>query len=127
MSCASPAPLYRGAGDCDEATGRVDCIQIPSLEPRPWTPTATCSFGVLALQADLLDSARFAEACSAWAARKEVPLADLLVERRSRLRETVPAAGALVPVRGRLARAAADATQDPRPSRTGNAAMSRTA
>ncbi|HZY86998.1 MAG TPA: protein kinase [Gemmataceae bacterium] len=38
-------------------------------------------FGVLALQADLLDSARFAEACSAWAARKEVPLADLLVER----------------------------------------------
>ncbi len=38
-------------------------------------------FGVLALQADLLDAARFAEACSAWAARKEVPLADLLVQR----------------------------------------------
>ncbi len=38
-------------------------------------------FGVLALQADLLDQARFVEACSAWAARKEVPLADLLVER----------------------------------------------
>jgi tetratricopeptide (TPR) repeat protein/tRNA A-37 threonylcarbamoyl transferase component Bud32 len=38
-------------------------------------------FGVLALQADLLTPARFAEACSAWAARKETPLADLLVER----------------------------------------------
>jgi hypothetical protein len=38
-------------------------------------------FGVLALQADLLDAARFAEACSAWAARKDTPLADLLVER----------------------------------------------
>lgn len=38
-------------------------------------------FGVLALQADLITSDRFAEACSAWAARKETPLADLLVER----------------------------------------------
>jgi serine/threonine-protein kinase len=38
-------------------------------------------FGVLALQADLLDAAQFAEACSAWAGRKGTPLADLLVER----------------------------------------------
>jgi serine/threonine-protein kinase len=38
-------------------------------------------FGVLALQADLLDAARFAEACTAWTARKDVPLADLLIER----------------------------------------------
>ena len=38
-------------------------------------------FGVLALQADLLTHARFAEACSAWAACKHTPLADLLVER----------------------------------------------
>jgi tRNA A-37 threonylcarbamoyl transferase component Bud32 len=38
-------------------------------------------FGVLALQADLLDAGRFAEICSAWAARKESSLADLLVER----------------------------------------------
>jgi serine/threonine-protein kinase len=37
-------------------------------------------FAVLALQADLLDNDRFAEACSAWAARKNTPLADLLVE-----------------------------------------------
>jgi serine/threonine protein kinase/Flp pilus assembly protein TadD len=38
-------------------------------------------FGVLALQADLLDARKFAEACSAWAACKDTPLADLLVER----------------------------------------------
>src|SRR6516162_9744965 len=38
-------------------------------------------FGVLALQADLLTPAQFAEACSAWAGRKDTPLADLLVER----------------------------------------------
>jgi serine/threonine-protein kinase len=38
-------------------------------------------FGVFALQADLIDPVRFAEACSSWASRKEVPLADLLVER----------------------------------------------
>src|SRR4051794_19561952 len=38
-------------------------------------------FGVLALQADLLDAGQFAEACSAWAGRKDVPLADLLVQR----------------------------------------------
>ncbi|HEX3149560.1 MAG TPA: serine/threonine-protein kinase [Gemmataceae bacterium] len=39
-------------------------------------------FGVLALQADLITPAQFAEACSAWASRKTDPLADLLVERR---------------------------------------------
>src|SRR5262245_956308 len=38
-------------------------------------------FGALALQADLLDAPRFAEACAAWAARKDVPLAELLVTR----------------------------------------------
>src|SRR4051794_20309439 len=38
-------------------------------------------FGVLALQADLLTAAQFAQACSAWAAAKNTPLADLLVER----------------------------------------------
>jgi serine/threonine-protein kinase len=38
-------------------------------------------FGVLALQTDFLDAAQFAEACSAWARRKDTPLADLLVER----------------------------------------------
>jgi tetratricopeptide (TPR) repeat protein/peroxiredoxin/tRNA A-37 threonylcarbamoyl transferase component Bud32 len=38
-------------------------------------------FGVLALQADLLDPVRFAEACSGWAARKDVSLGELLVQR----------------------------------------------
>jgi serine/threonine-protein kinase len=38
-------------------------------------------FGVLALQADLLTPVQFAEACSAWAARKDLPLAELLVQR----------------------------------------------
>ena len=31
-------------------------------------------FGVLALQADLLDSDRFVQACTLWTTRKEVPL-----------------------------------------------------
>ncbi len=38
-------------------------------------------FGVLALQADLIDAPQFVEACTLWAARKDVPLAELLIER----------------------------------------------
>jgi hypothetical protein len=38
-------------------------------------------FGVLALQADLLTPVQLADACSAWAARKDSSLADLLVQR----------------------------------------------
>ena len=38
-------------------------------------------FGILALQADLIDAERFAEACSAWASKKGTPLADLLRQR----------------------------------------------
>ena len=38
-------------------------------------------FGVLALQADLIDSRQFLEACLLWTSRKDVPLAELLVER----------------------------------------------
>src|SRR5260370_37603013 len=38
-------------------------------------------FGVLALQAGLIDSPQFIEACLLWTGRKDVPLADLLVER----------------------------------------------
>jgi serine/threonine-protein kinase len=38
-------------------------------------------FGVLALQADLLDAPRFVEACTLWANQKHTRLADLLVER----------------------------------------------
>ncbi len=37
-------------------------------------------FGVLALQADLLDPERFARACTLWSAQKTTALADLLVQ-----------------------------------------------
>src|SRR6516164_8266504 len=38
-------------------------------------------FGVMALQADLIDAVQFVEACSAWAAKKSSPLADQLQNR----------------------------------------------
>jgi PAS domain S-box-containing protein len=38
-------------------------------------------FGILALQAGLIDSDQFVEACTLWATRKNEPLADLLTER----------------------------------------------
>jgi eukaryotic-like serine/threonine-protein kinase len=38
-------------------------------------------FGVLALHADLIDSEQFVEVCSAWAGRKDLALAELLVAR----------------------------------------------
>jgi len=38
-------------------------------------------FGVLALQAGLIESNQFVEACTLWSTRKNVPLADILVER----------------------------------------------
>jgi serine/threonine protein kinase len=60
----------------------------PSAEPevRPVESPATNEdhnllYGVLALQLDLIDANQFAEACAAWAARKNVPLAQLLTER----------------------------------------------
>jgi len=37
-------------------------------------------FGVLALQADLIDTRQFIEACTLWTARKHVALGDLLIE-----------------------------------------------
>ena len=38
-------------------------------------------FGVLALQADLIAAQQFVEICSLWTTRKNVPLAELLIER----------------------------------------------
>jgi PAS domain S-box-containing protein len=38
-------------------------------------------FGVLALQADLIEPQQFIDACLLWSSRKDVPLADLLIER----------------------------------------------
>jgi serine/threonine-protein kinase len=37
-------------------------------------------FGVLAMQQELLDARQFADACALWALRKDVPLAEVLVE-----------------------------------------------
>jgi len=37
-------------------------------------------FAVLALQADVLDADRFVKVCTLWTSRKEVPVADLLIE-----------------------------------------------
>jgi serine/threonine-protein kinase len=49
--------------------------------PSPWDNDRNLLFGVLALQAGLLDAGQFVEACSSWAGRKDVPLADLVIER----------------------------------------------
>jgi hypothetical protein len=38
-------------------------------------------FGVLALQADLVDAKQFIEACTLWTTRKDIALADLLIDR----------------------------------------------
>src|SRR5262245_45681426 len=38
-------------------------------------------FGVLALQADLIDAQQFAEACTAWSARKDSPDGQQVVSR----------------------------------------------
>jgi PAS domain S-box-containing protein len=38
-------------------------------------------FGVVALQAELIDAQQFAEVCALWTACKNTPLADLLIER----------------------------------------------
>ncbi len=53
-------------------------------EPKSMPPLGSDQnllFGVLALQAGLLDPLYFADACSAWAARLDGALADLLMER----------------------------------------------
>ncbi len=47
----------------------------------PMAADQNLHFGVLALQAGLVDALQFADACSAWATRMDGVLADLLVER----------------------------------------------
>ncbi|HKB03647.1 MAG TPA: serine/threonine-protein kinase, partial [Gemmataceae bacterium] len=63
-----------------------DASSSPASDTRHPTPGPAATdrnllFAVLALQADLIDRARFVEACTLWTARKHVPLADLVVER----------------------------------------------
>jgi tetratricopeptide (TPR) repeat protein len=48
---------------------------------QPSAPDHNLLLGVLALQSGLIDAANFAEACSAWAARQDAALADVLAER----------------------------------------------
>lgn len=45
------------------------------------SPDRNLLFGVLALQADLIDAQQFIDICSLWTTRKNVPLAELLIER----------------------------------------------
>ena len=47
-------------------------------------------FGVIALQADLIDPQQFIDACLLWSSRKDVPLAEVLIERHL-VRVDVPA------------------------------------
>jgi WD40 repeat protein/tRNA A-37 threonylcarbamoyl transferase component Bud32 len=104
LAAGTPPRLLAEARDAPELRDRLQrglaCLQrLQRLRPpRPaaGSPSAADSappagppgstdrnllFGVLALQADLIDQARFVEACTLWATRKHVPLADLLVER----------------------------------------------
>src|SRR5438105_3239140 len=57
----------------------ADSSAPPAL--RPGGTDRNLLFGVLALQADLINQAQFIEACTLWTTRKHVPLAELLVER----------------------------------------------
>jgi hypothetical protein len=50
-------------------------------DPGPGLVERNLLFGVLALQADFIEKTQFAEACAAWAARKDTPLPDILLER----------------------------------------------
>jgi len=54
---------------------------MPETNAVPFDTERNLLFGVVALQAGLIDNDQFAEACSAWAVRKDRPLAELLVER----------------------------------------------
>jgi eukaryotic-like serine/threonine-protein kinase len=62
--------------------------EAPSIAPAAPSPPdvrgiadRNLLFGVLAMQVDLIEPGQFADVCSAWATRKHVPLADLMVER----------------------------------------------
>src|SRR5262249_31840262 len=48
--------------------------------PSPMDTARTLLFGVLALQADLIDPECFARACTLWSAQRATPLADLMVQ-----------------------------------------------
>src|SRR5262249_15383331 len=66
----------------DRAPGLHTMGNAPSQQcdahPPPSDPDRNLLFGVLALQLDLIDDGQFAQACSAWATRKDTPLADVV-------------------------------------------------
>ena len=49
---------------------------MPSYDGESMDTDRNLLFGVLALQADMIDAERFAEVCSVWASKKGTPLAD---------------------------------------------------
>src|SRR5205085_9209748 len=57
------------------------CTMPGPMPSHPVDTDRNLLFGVIALQDAYLDNDRFAEACAAWATRKQTLLADLLVER----------------------------------------------
>jgi hypothetical protein len=52
----------------------------PDVHQPPLSPDCNLLFGVHALQLELIDDRRFAQACPAWAARKDALLADAPLE-----------------------------------------------
>src|SRR4051794_14971296 len=58
-----------------------NCATMPAATPpRPADTDRNLLFGVLALQAGLIDQAQLIEACTLWTTRKQIFLGDLLVE-----------------------------------------------
>src|SRR5262245_6739487 len=56
-----------------------DALSKQRTAPQPPLGSdANLLFGVLALQLELIDEGQFAQACAAWAARKDTPLAEVL-------------------------------------------------
>jgi tRNA A-37 threonylcarbamoyl transferase component Bud32 len=131
LSVSSPA-ASAGAPTTDEtpASPGPAADGCPAeAPPRPADTDRNLLFGVLALQAALIDNNQSAEACAAWTTRKDTPLAHLLVERglltveerqeverlvqRHLTRHGGDARASLAAVAGGAARVSLDALPDP--------------
>jgi hypothetical protein len=86
---STPTTDETPASPAAAADGRPAAAPTPSRRPTPARPSPpgpadadrNLLFGVLAVQAALIDNDQFAEACAAWTTRKDTPLSHLLVER----------------------------------------------
>ena len=67
--------------DRSTSTPITDTPRLNGPVTEPDTTARNLLFGVLALRVALIDQAQLVEACTLWTARKDVPLADTLVER----------------------------------------------